>query len=101
MKIASDAFEYLVYFPELATIVFEAVGVLRKEFPKPDEITVEMYHDPESNDYYLQACIRQKEYQDDIMERIEKVSKLFEERLDESKGWFLITTNFQPPRSGG
>jgi hypothetical protein len=67
-------------------------------FQENAKLYLEVYHDPEVKDKYLTLYIRQDNYYKDILEIIEELSEDFEELISDTSGWFLITTDFAPPR---
>ena len=62
------------------------------------QLSLEVYHDPEIEDEYLVLYARQKEYDEDLLERLDAISNQYEECLVDKSGWLLLTTDFQPPR---
>lgn len=86
--------EYLKEFTDLTQVIQLAGEKTREEFAIPDQLSLEMFLDPESDDKYPTLYVRQEIYDEDIMDRIEKVSETFESLLGRSEGWFLITTDF-------
>ncbi len=93
-----EVLAYMVKFPQLGELVPAICARVRKTFGSQVELSLELYRDPEIEDRYLTLYIRQVEYNPNIMERIEGVSRLFDRGLEKVPGSFLITTDFCPPR---
>jgi hypothetical protein len=70
---------------------------VRKEFGPDTELSLELYRDPESGGRYPTLYVRQVHVDPRLMDRIEKVSKLFWPRLEKVSGDFLLTTDFRRP----
>jgi hypothetical protein len=71
----------------------------RQEFPQPDELAIQVYHDPEFKDEYLTLYIRQQRYEADILARIERLSDALGGQLEQTSGYLLLTTDFASPRN--
>ena len=61
------------------------------------QLSLELYTDPESDEQYLTLYVRQREYEDGIMDDIEGISEAYEALLAGVSGYLLVTTDFQPP----
>lgn len=90
----SELTDYLKEYPDLIQVVRLACEKAGEEFEFPDQLFLDMFYDPESDDKYPTLYVRQEVYDENIMDRIEKVSETFESLLERSEGWFLITTDF-------
>lgn len=75
-----------------------ACHLIFKEFKDEGTFSLEVYHDPEGHDEYLMLAVRQYNYTDDLLDRIERVSDQVRSYLQGESGWLLITTDFQPVR---
>jgi hypothetical protein len=89
--------DYLTRYPDVIASVRNASAVAVPAFAGKAVLSLELYVDPEIEDRYLTLYVRQNTYDQDIMERIERVWESYDCELDASSGWFLITTDFQPP----
>ncbi|EHQ36153.1 hypothetical protein [Methanoplanus limicola] len=68
-----------------------------KEFGKNSQVSVELYRDPEIYDRYIAIYVRQYSYDDDIMDRIDRICNEYEKYIADTGGWMIITTDFKPP----
>ncbi len=89
---------YFVLHPDMIDSVRAMCKAAIEEFGDKDELSLEVFRDPESDDKYLTLYIRQHVYDEDILDRIERVSERFDEDATERSGWFLMTTDFQSPK---
>jgi len=85
---------HLKQFPKMAKPLSDACDLSRQEFQE-SELSLEIFYDPESNDQYPTLYVREEFYQDDILDRIEKISENFDRFFERNVGWFLITTDFK------
>ncbi len=92
-----EVVEYLVQNPGLYDVVMYACSMTAEEFGSTAEITLDIFHDPESDDRYLTLYVRQKEYDDDIIARMDRICDLYESGLKNISGWLLLTTDYKPP----
>lgn len=93
---------YVERFSNLTQVIRKGCELAALEFIPDAVLSLELYVDPEIDDRYLSLYVRQAAYEPDVMERIERVQAeadacLDDSALDDSTGWFLITTDFQPP----
>jgi len=92
-----EIWDYLLYHGDILNLVDSASELARHQFPLPDQLSLEIFHDQETFDTLLTLYIRQKQYAPDIMERIDLIrDTLTEIRTD----WFIpffVTTDFQFP----
>ncbi len=89
--------EYLYQHPSLVDVVSIACHSATQKFNN-SELTLELYHDPENNDEFLVLFVRQPEYQENIFGSIESIRNDYQDRLVNSSGYFLLTTDFQKPK---
>jgi len=89
--------EYLLHFTELLDVIPKAVDAAKKYFPEA-QLAMDVYQDPEINDCYLVLYIRLKDYDDSVIERLEKAEAEFLNQLVRRRGWIQLTTNFQGPK---
>lgn len=81
----------------LYDVVLYACMLTEETFGKTAQVTLELYSDPEIDDEYLTLCIRQSHYDEDIMDKIDRICSQYEPDLDSCKGWFVVTTDFLTP----
>jgi hypothetical protein len=89
--------DYLVEHQDLSLAVHEACKTARKEFAGVAELSLEVYHDPETRDRYLVLYVRQDPYDAQIIARIERLSEPLADDLSQKSAFFLITTDFALP----
>src|SRR5574341_1900533 len=90
--------DYLTRYPDVVAVAGKASELASAEFAGRAELSLELYVDPEIDDRYLTLYVRQNTYDLDIMKMIERVQEGHDCELDGSSGWFLVTTDFQPPK---
>lgn len=91
-------FEYLYKFPDVAKLSGEVSNLVYQYFDSNAKLHLEV-RDPDDPDCeYLALIIRLPEYNDGVMEQIEKIRERYYSLLDDIAGWFLFTTDFRPPR---
>ena len=62
------------------------------------ELSLELYKDPEVDDRYLTIYVRQKNYDSEIIKRIDKVSERFDDLLEKVSSFLLLTADSRRPR---
>ena len=93
----TDVRDYLMKHPDMDDLLIFASNRALELFGETAEISLEVYHDPEIKDEYLILYIRQYEYQRNIKAEIRKLRSLYRDKLIESSGWFLVTTDYKSP----
>ena len=81
--------------PPLETLAITA----QRRWPLEDEVTLDLYQDPEVRDEYLTLYLRRRHYTADTMELVAAVAEMAEAELAGTSGWVLVTTDFRPPRA--
>lgn len=94
----ADIREYLLNHQNLSKLLPSIAKLIRDKFSVDTQTSLEMFHDPEAQDSYLVFYIRQDNYEEDIMDKIDSISDIFEPSLEEMSGWLLVTTDFSPPK---
>jgi hypothetical protein len=89
---------YLDRHPKLAHIIPKICAQARHEFGEETELALEVYHDPEIDDRYLALYIRQSVYANRILTKIDRVWQPYGQQLARASGYFLVTTDFRPPK---
>jgi len=89
---------YLLSYPDIANLLPPVCEMARERFGKFVQLSLEVYHDPEIEDEYLTLYVRQEHYDEQIMDEIEEICAAYETALIDTTGWFLVTTDFRPPR---
>jgi hypothetical protein len=89
---------YIAEHVNLAKLLPKICRQLRQAFGREVELSLELYRDPEIDDTYLTLYVRQEKYDSAIIERIEAVSRQFNDKLEQVSGYLLLTTDFHRPR---
>ena len=88
---------YLAKYPDIRTPLTEVWSAASKEFCTDAVLSIEVFSEPDEDDEYLSLYVRQEEYQDDILDRIDVIRAQMRGSLAANKGRVLLTTDFQPP----
>ena len=88
---------YLLRYFDLTRVLRLTCKLAVDWFGRQSQLSLEVYHDPEIEDHYLTLYIRQLQYNEDILKRIEELRAEYEIDLTDSSGWLLVTTDFRPP----
>ena len=89
---------YLDRYSELCDILQAASKNVRERFDENAQLSLELYRDPEIEDEHLTLYVRQERYDSGIVDALNGIAASFDDQLSHTPGWFLITTDFQPPR---
>ncbi len=87
---------YLAQYPELLDVLPRAVDAARSHFPQA-QLILDIYQDPEIEDHYLVIYVRLHEYNDEILEQMERAEQEFMRELASKEGWIQLTTDFRVP----
>ncbi|MBI3963001.1 MAG: hypothetical protein HY335_09625 [Deinococcus sp.] len=90
--------DYLSLHPDILGLVTSVCTTTLGRFGMGTQLVLEVYRDPEIVDHYLTLYVRQEQYQDNILDVLEDVRKLYELELARKSGWILVTTDFSPPK---
>ncbi|MBN2208368.1 MAG: hypothetical protein JW759_03640 [Candidatus Coatesbacteria bacterium] len=90
---------YLVNYSDMVDLVERVCEATLARFPRPSQVALELYQDPEIEDEHLTIYVRQHHYDDLIIDAIREVSRQFDDALCGSSAWLLLTTDFQDPLS--
>ncbi|EHQ35987.1 hypothetical protein [Methanoplanus limicola] len=94
-----EVMDYITRHPGICDAVLYACLLACEEFIKDSEVSLELYYDDESQDKYLTLYIRQENYADDIIEKMDIICDEFEGELAGQSGWLLLTTDYKPPQN--
>ncbi|HWE95342.1 MAG TPA: hypothetical protein VG269_15350 [Tepidisphaeraceae bacterium] len=89
-------YEYLGEFPDLVDAVVPICEEMRRQFPLPVGLSLEVYQDPEIDERYLALYIRAENYGREFLDRIEAAGEKSLTPVTHG-GRLDITTDFQPP----
>ncbi len=88
---------YLGHYPELSDLLNSTSGASRQIFGPHVQLSLEVYNDVETNDEYLTLYVRQSKYDPEIMTKIKQIRRTYRGLAKETKGRFLLTTDFRSP----
>ena len=89
---------YLGGHARLARLLPGICSEIRKALGDEVELSLEKYKDPEIDDCYLTLYARQGKYEFDILDRLQAINDRLSQRLEAIPGYFLLATDFSPPR---
>ena len=98
IPIPAEVRDYLLRYPDLTNLLPYVSKMVRERVGLYTQLSLEVYHDPEIEDEYLTLYIRQEHYDENILNIIEDIRTQYEEKLIGRSGWFLLTTDFRPPK---
>lgn len=90
--------DYLLRYPDVISSIRNASQMAVAEFTDNEVLSLELYVDPEIDDRYLTLYIRQVPLTPNFYERVREVGDNYLCEFDGTGGWFLVTTDFQPPQ---
>jgi hypothetical protein len=90
--------DYLAAHPDMVELVERVSAAVARRFAGRAQVSLELYRDPEIDDEYVTLCVRQDPYDEDIMDQIDEAAGDYPAELAELSGWFLVTTDFEPPQ---
>lgn len=90
--------DYLLRYPDITDLLLSVCEATRRRFDAQTQLSLEVYRDPEIEDEYVTLYVRQQKYDESVMRQIKEIRKEYEEMLVGKSGWFLLTTDFRPPR---
>ena len=89
---------YLAGHAEGLSLLVPIVARGRQEFPVPAQLSLELYHDPETGEQDLKLYVRQASYEPGFWRRLLKICEPFEESFaGMSAGWLHVTTDYRSP----
>lgn len=92
-----DVASYLHKYPELAATLPDVCANTRTAFGDVAELRLEVVRDPEIDDPHLSLVVSLPAYDATVGARLDTVAEAFDERLGESEGTLLITSDFRIP----
>jgi hypothetical protein len=90
--------DYLLAHRDISCLLPPVCSKLTKLFGEDTLLSLEVYSDPEIHDEYLTLYVRQSEYKEGLLDRIDEAMAEFEPMLTSISGWLLVTTDFHPPK---
>ena len=92
--------DYLLLYPDMTSRLPIVCQIARFYLESRPQLSLELYRDPEIDDSYLTLYVRQKDYNEALLNEIETLSEACNSVLKDSSGWLLITTDFRPRSNG-
>jgi len=89
--------DYLLRYPDMIDLLPYVCGIASERLGPDTQLSLEAYRGPEIRDEYLTLYVRQRDYDQSILDSIEEVSAECEGELAGRSGWILITTDFRAP----
>lgn len=89
--------DYLLTHSDMVSLISSVSSSVLHAFNGNASFSFELYVDPEIDDEYLTLYIRQKSYDDSLMQTIDKLTARYQQAIAMVSGWLLITTDFAPP----
>ena len=91
--------DYLLRFPDLLDLIPEVCTTVVQRFGKDAQLSLKVRRDPGLEDGLLALYVRLKQYDDQVMDKIEDIRLEYSEELNRRRGWLLITTDFRLVKS--
>ena len=95
---ADEVRNYLLDHPSLVDPASKIGLHAVSQFTTATELALEVYHDIEIDDTHLALYVRQQVYPDDFMTTLDSLWQPWEDQLSAASGFFVVTTDFRPPR---
>jgi len=93
-----DVRNYLLQHHDTLDALVSIVNLVIEHFDRDSQFSLEVYEDPEDEDRYLSIYVRQVNYDERIIERLDAIRPLCNEFLAGRSGWVIVTTDFDVPR---
>lgn len=90
--------DYLLRYSDITDLIPRVCQMAREHLGKNAHLSLEVYRDQEIEDEYLALYVRQENYDERLMDKIDEVCVKYENMLSGKSGWFIVTTDFRPPR---
>jgi hypothetical protein len=93
----SAIYEYLIAHVDLIDLLPTILRIVGDEFVSDNNLSLELYNDPEIEDSYLTVFVRNKQYDDSFLATIKTSRARYMDLLTGKSGWLLVTTDFDYP----
>jgi hypothetical protein len=90
--------KYLTKHRDMISVIDTAVINAKRLFDEKTELSLEMYYDIDSEEQNLTLYVRQENYEEDVMRKIDMICDIYEPEMENKSDWFLVTTDFQFPK---
>lgn len=89
---------YLLHHHDIMDVIVSVCETARERFGTPTQLALEIYRDPEIEDEYPTIYVRHRDYGQNLVGKIKEIRRGYEQMLVGKTGWFLLTTDFRPPK---
>jgi hypothetical protein len=89
MEYNDEVKKYLASSPDVAALLPKAVEAAKKHFPGK-EVVVDVYHDPEIEDCYIEVKIRGCEINDSNLDRLTDAEREYIDEMVDKSGWIQL-----------
>ena len=93
----SEVQDYLLQHSGTADAVKTICQAVSDRFKESTQLSLEVYRDPEIQDEYLTLYVRQRNYNNQLLNIINEIETEHESLFTNKSGWLLVTTDFRPP----
>ena len=90
--------QYLYRYPDIAKLARFVSDEVYQYFDFRAQLSLEVQDEGVPDSEYLTIYVRVPEYDDSVMDRIREIRECYYDSLSEMTGWFILTTDFSPPR---
>jgi hypothetical protein len=94
----SELRQYFLAHPDVLDVIVAVCEDVHHKFAAPTQLSLEVYEDPEIEDKYPTLYVRQAQYDENLLRQLKKSRSDYEQMLRNKSGWFLLTTDFRPPK---
>jgi hypothetical protein len=95
----SEVREYLREYDDIIDLLCFVCKITREKFRNGSQLSLEVFHDPESDYRHLTLYVRKESYELDILDQLEEIDDQYGDMLSDKKGYVLVTTDFNSPIS--
>lgn len=97
IKSPSRVLDYIYRYPDVLELAQYAVDLVTEHFGHDAKLSLEVYQDRGSQFENLVLYIRQRNYDNNIMNTIKEIRKEYGASFPKARGKFLLTTDFRQP----
>ncbi len=98
IKNPSEVRRYLYRYPEIAELSCFVSEQVYRYFDSNAQLCLDITDDDVPDSEYLAIYLRVPKYDDSVMDRIREIRESYYDSLNNTTGWFLLTTDFSHPR---
>ena len=94
---SDEIINYLSRNNEIINSVLSGCRLAANNFDSDTQLSLELYSDPEYGDESLRLYVRQENYENEIMDKIDQIYNSYHKNLIGLSADFFVTTDFQLP----